>query len=220
MGPLPGGPDSFSKALSMKRFRFTLLAVCLLLLYLGWNDVSLHLRNPSPLDIEIAELERSGAPREWLHVTEGVLDLEEAISTSGSVDVEALLVPLKSSPRDEKFRVLVETRNPRLMEHFRAYHFKQDSVFAKERYLREHAADFHASRDVTGMVVGGLIASGNRDKLMQLARDVGMDVADDVIFVSEGKAPPGYRGFFFLAVGLLGMVKVLRMWRKPERREA
>ena len=200
----------------MKRFRFTLLAICLVLLYLGWSDASLNLRNPSPLTVETSELERSDAPREWLHVTGGVQDLEEAISTSGSVEIEALLVPLKSSPRAENFRVLVETRNPRLIDHFRAYHFKHDSVFAKENYLREHEAEFHARRDITGMLVGGLVASGNRDKLMQLAKDVGMEVADDVIFISEGKEPPGYRGFFFLAVGLLGMVKVLLMW-KPKQ---
>jgi hypothetical protein len=200
----------------MKRFRFTLLAVCLLLLYLGWNDVSLFLRNPSPLPIEISELERSGAPREWLHVTRGIQNLEESISTSGSVDIDALLVPLKSSPGDDNIRVLVETRNSRLLEHFRAYHLKQDSAFAKEKYLREHAADFNAPRDVTGMVAGGLVASGNRDKLMQLAKDVGMDVAHDVIFISEGKEPPRYRGFFYLAVGLLGLIKVLLTWKKPK----
>ena len=32
----------------MKRFRFTLLAICLVLLYLGWIDVALFLRNPAP----------------------------------------------------------------------------------------------------------------------------------------------------------------------------
>lgn len=203
----------------MKRFRFTLLAVCLVLLYLGWNDVSLYLRNPSPAAIEISELERNGAPREWLHVTEGIQDLQQAISTSGSIDIEALLVPLKSSPNDDDFRVLLETRNTRLMEHFRAYHFGQDSVFAKEKYLREHEEDFHARRDITGMVVGGLVASANRDKLMQLSRDVGMNVADDVIFISEGKEPPRYRGFFFMAVGILGLIKVLLLWKKSKPAE-
>lgn len=200
----------------MKRFRFTLLAVCLLLLFLGWNDVSLTLRNPSPLSIDIAELERNGAPREWLHVTGGIQDLEEAISTSGSVEVDALLVPLKSTSESETFRVLVETRHPALLEHFKAYHFQQDSVFAKERYLQEHRADFHARRDLTGMLVGGLIAGANRDKLMQLSREIGLEVVDDVVFVSEGKEPTRYRGFFFLGVGLLGLVKVLLMWRKPQ----
>jgi hypothetical protein len=217
-GAASGRPRFFSKVLPMKRFRFTLLAVCLLLLYLGWNDVSLYLRNPSPLTIEVSELERSGAPREWLHVTDGIQDLEEAISTSGSVDIDALLIPLKSSTREDDVRVLLETRHPALMEHFKAYHFKQDSAFAKEKYLRKHAADFHSARDVTGMIAGGLVASGNRDKLMQLAKDVGMDAADDVIFISEGKEPSRYRGFFFLAVGLLGLVKVLLRWRKSGMR--
>lgn len=201
----------------MKRFRFTLLAVCLLLTYLGWNDVSLFLRNRAPQTVAIAELEKSGAQREWLHVAGGFQDLEQAISTSGTVEIEALLVPLKSSADGQDLHVLVETRDPHLMELFKAYHFKQDSAFAKEKYLREHRPDFHARRDITGMVAGGLVSRGNHDKLMQLAKEVGMDVADDVIFISEGKEPPRYRGFFFLVVGLAGLVKVLRMWQKPKQ---
>jgi hypothetical protein len=200
----------------MKRFRFTLLAVCLVLVYLGWNDVSLFLRNRAPRTVAIAELEKSGAQLEWLHIAGGYQDLEQAISTSGTVEIEALLVPLSSSAGGREFHVLVETRDPRLLESFKAYHFKQDSAFAKEKFLREHESEFHARRDISGMVAGGLVASGNRDKLMQLAREVGMEVADDVIFVSEGKEPPRWRGFFFLAVGLAGLVKVLLMWRKPK----
>jgi len=200
----------------MKRFRFTLLAVCLLLIYLGWNDVSLFLRNRAPQTVAIADLEKSGAPGEWLHVTGGYQDLEQAISTSGTVEIEALLVPLESSAGEQEMHVLVETRDPHLMELFNAYNFKQDSAFAKEKYLREHRPEFHARRDITGMVAGGLVSRGNRDKLMQLAREVGMVVADDVIFVSEGKEPPRWRGFFFLAMGLAGLVKVLLMVRKKD----
>ena len=80
----------------MKRFRFTLLAICLLLLWLGWNDLSLLLRNPKPQTIGLEELVRTGPPRDWLHVTGGYQDLTEAISTSGSVDLDAFLVPLKT----------------------------------------------------------------------------------------------------------------------------
>jgi len=198
----------------MKRFRFTLIAICVVLLYLGWTDASLFLRNRAPLTVTIAKLAREGAPREWLHVTGGRLDLEEAISTSGSVDVDALLVPLRPASAGEKIPVLVETRDPRLMELFITYNFKQDSAFAKEDYLQQHREEFHPSRDVTGMVVGGLVASGNRDKLMQLAKELKMDVDENVVFLSEGKEPPKFRGFIFLAVGLVGLGKVLLGGRK------
>lgn len=198
----------------MKRFRFTLIAVCLVLLYLGWSDASLFLRNQTPETVPAAELTAKGAPREWLHVVGGHLDLEQAISTSGSVDVDALLVPLRPTRDGDEIPILVETRDPRLMELFTTYHFKQDSAFAKERYLDEHRTAFHPRRDVIGMVVGGLIASGNRDKMMQLAEKLEMAVPEDVIFLSEGKEPPRYRGFFFLAVGLLGLGKILLGWRR------
>jgi hypothetical protein len=199
----------------MKRFRFTLLAICLVLLYLGWIDVTLLLRNPSPASVSIEELERGNVPREWLHVTGGHQNLLEAISTSGSVELESFLVPLKSTPEEASFHVLVETRNPRILELLAAYHFQLDSVEAKEDYLKEHAAEFQGQRDVTGTVVSGLVASGNRDKLMKLAREVGMQVPPDVLFLSEGKEPGRWRGFFYLGIGLLGLIKVLTLWKKP-----
>jgi hypothetical protein len=199
----------------MKRFRFTLLAICLVLLYLGWTDVTLLLRNPSPATVSIEELERGNVPREWLHVTGGHQNLLEAISTSGSVELESFLVPLKSTPELAAFHVLVETRNPRILDLLATYHFQLDSSTAKEAFLKEHAAEFQGERAVTGMVISGLIASGNRDKLMKLAKEVGMQVPPDVLFLSEGKEPGRWRGFFFLGVGVLGLLKVLMLWKKP-----
>jgi hypothetical protein len=173
------------------------------------------LRNPTPAAASIGELEKGNVPREWLHVSGGHQNLLEAISTSGSVELDAFLIPLKSSPQEESFHVLVETRNPRILELLSTYHFQLESAEAKENYLKEHAAEFQGQREVTGMVVSGLIASGNRDKLMKLAREVGMQVPPDVLFLSEGKEPGRWRGFFFLGVGLLGLIKVLMLWKKP-----
>jgi hypothetical protein len=199
----------------MKRFRFTLLAICLVLLYLGWTDIDILLRNPSPATVSIEELEKGNVPREWLHVTGGHLNLLEAISTSGSIELDAFLVPLKSSPEAETFHVLVETRDPRVQELLATYHFNLETAAEKEAYLKANAAEFQGQREVTGMVVTGLIASGNRDKLMKLAKEVGLQVPPDVIFLSEGKEPGRWRGFFFLGVGLLGLIKVLMLWKKP-----
>lgn len=204
----------------MKRFRFTLLAICLVLLWLGWNDIALFLRNPSPAAVSIEELEAGNVPREWLHVTGGHQNLLEAISTSGSVELDAFLVPLRSSPGEASFHVLVETRSPRILELLATYHFQLDSAEAKEAYLREHAAEFRGKRDVTGMVAGGLIASGNRDKLMKLAKEVGIEVPADVLFLSEGKEPGRWRGFFFLGVGALGILRVLTGWRQEHKKAA
>ncbi|ALC17772.1 hypothetical protein DSOUD_3046 [Desulfuromonas soudanensis] len=206
----------------MKRFRFTLLAICLVLLFLGWNDISLFLRNRAPETIAVTALEQNGAPREWLHVTGGTLDLLEAISTSGSIELEALLIPLKSDPQAGDFRVLVETREPGLIKLFRTYHFKLDSEEAQERYLDEHRSEFFPRQDVSGTLVTGLIATGNRDKLMTLAKDVGMQVTDDVIFIAEGKEPARIRGFIFFALALAGLVKFAAMGKRnsPPQGEA
>ncbi len=200
----------------MKRFRFTLLAICLLLLWLGWNDLSLLLRNPQPQTVSLQELVRTGPPRDWLQVTGGYQDLTEAISTSGSVDIDAFLVPLKTDPAAPSFQVLVETRDPKIIDLLKTYYFKLDSPQAQQQYLAEHAADFHARRDVTGMLISGLVASGNRDKLMTLAKQLGMDVPENVIFISEGEKPGTWRGLLFVALSLAGLVKFALMGKKKD----
>jgi hypothetical protein len=59
------------------------------------------------------------------------------------------------------------------------------------------------------MLVAGLIARGNQQKLIDLAKETDLYIADDVIFLSEGKEPDEWRGGFFTLVGLLGLFKVL-----------
>lgn len=202
----------------MKRFRFTLLAVCLFLLWLGWTDVDIYLRNSSPASLSIEQLFQTGAPREWLQVKGGYQDLDRAISTSGSAELDVLLIPLLASPGQEQIRVLVETRNERAMELFKSFHFKTDSVFEKEAFRTEHLEEFQAQRDITGMVITGMIASGNRDKLLTLAKQTDLNVSEDVIFLSEGKEPERLRGGFFLGTGLLGLAGLI--WRLKKGKQA
>ena len=200
----------------MKRFRFTLIAVCLVLLYLGGSDLLLWFNNQSAQTLSISQLEESGAPQEWLNVTAGYMDLDRAISTSGSVEMEALLVPLVTHPDQQRIRVMVETRDPGLLQLFEDYHFFTDTIPEKQAFRNKHAEKFRGQRDVTGMLVAGLIARGNQQKLLKLAKQTGLDIADDVIFLSEGKVPGKWRGVFFAVVGLLGLVRVLT--GKRERR--
>ena len=200
----------------MKRFRFTLIAVCLVLLYLGGSDLLLWFNNQSAQTVSISQLEESGAPQEWLNVKAGYMDLDRAISTSGSVEMEALLIPLVTHPDQQRIRVMVETRSTDLLQLFKEYHFFTDTIPEKQAFRNKHAEEFRGQRDVTGMLVDGLIARGNQQKLLTLAKQTGLDIADDVIFLSEGKVPGKWRGVFFTVVGLLGLVRVLT--GKRERR--
>jgi len=201
----------------MKRFRFTLIAICLVLLYLGINDLLLWLNNQAPQAITISQLEESGASKEWLKIKAGYLDLDRAISTSGSVEMEALLIPLVTHPDQQRILVMVETRAPELLQIFQEYHFFTDTVPEKQAFRSKYAAAFKGQRDVTGMLIAGLIVRGNQQKLMKLAKQTGLDVANDVILLSEGKEPGKWRGVFFTVIGLLGLFKVLT--RKRERRQ-
>lgn len=199
----------------MKRYRVTLLVVCLVLLYLGGSDLNTLRRNLSPLSVPIAELESGEPTQEWMIIEGGYVDLLEAISTSGSVEVSAFLVPLKAAAGAEDYRVLVETRAPAIVDALRTYHFKLDSEFEQKRYVEEHRELFFGRRDVTGMTTGGLIGMRNRDQLARLERNYGIDLPDDVILFSEGKEPARVRGFFFTGIALLGLIKVFARWKKP-----
>jgi len=199
----------------MKRFRFTLIAICLVLLYLGVNDLLLWFGNQSPQSLTISQLEESGAPQEWLDVRAGYLDLDRAISTSGSVEMEALLVPLVAHPDQERILVLVETRDPNFLQLFKDYHFFTDTIPEKQAFRQKHAEIFKGRRDITGMLVAGLIARGNQQKLLKLAKQTGLDMAEDVIVLSEGKEPGKWRGGFFTVIGLLGMIRVFT-YKKQE----
>ena len=198
----------------MRRFRYTLIAVCLVLLFLGASDLLLWFNNQTPKVVSIDQLEHSGAPQEWLQVTEGYQDLDRAISTSGSLELEALLVPLVTHPDQEQIRVMVETRDPHQLKLFQDYHFFSDTIPEKQEFRRKHGAEFKGQREITGMLVAGLIARGNQQKLMKLAKETDLNIVDDVIFLSEGKEPDKLRGVFFTVVGLLGLFKVLT--RKKE----
>jgi hypothetical protein len=193
----------------MRRFRYTLIAVCLVLLFLGVTDLSLWFNNQDPQPVSIETLEQIGAPGEWLEVKAGYQDLDRAISTSGSLEMEALLVPLVAHPDQEQIHVMVETRNPHQLKLFQDYHFFTDTLPEKREFRRAHGAEFKGQRDITGMLVAGLIARGNRQKLIDLAKETDLNIADDVILLSEGKEPDKWRGLFFTVIGLLGLFKVL-----------
>ena len=192
----------------MRRFRYTLIAVCLVLLFLGGSDLQLWYNNQAPRPVSIDSLQRSGPPQEWLQVTAGYQDLDRAISTSGSVEMEALLIPLVAHPDQEQIRVMVETRNPHLLQLFKDYHFFTDTIPEKQAFRAGHDADFKGQREIVGMLVAGLISRGNQQKLVKLAKETDLNIADDVIFLSEGKEPGKWRGVFFTVMGLLGLFKV------------
>ena len=201
----------------MKRFRYTLIAVSLVLLLLGSHDLVLWWQNPSPTPIAIADLQASGAPSEWLRITGGFQDLDRAISTSGTIELEALLIPLLQSPGQDQIHVLVETHQPELLELFREYHFLTDTLPEKKALRERHKDLFKGPREVTGMMASGLVSKGNHQKLIKLAQQTGLNLSDDVLFLSEGKQPGKWRGLFFTVVGLLGLLKIFSgTGRSPE----
>lgn len=201
----------------MNRFRFTLLAFCLVLGFLGWNDLTTVMKNPVPATIHIQELQQSETIPDWLSITGGRFDLMEAISTSGRIELDALLIPLKSD-NDPSSTVLVETRRPQMLELFRTYHFNLDSPIEKKAFLEKQAHVLNAEVVVTGMTMSGRIAEGNRKKLLKLAKETNVSLTEETLLFTEGKQPSKYRGFFFTAMALLGLGRFIQLQRRKTSR--
>ena len=197
----------------MKRFRITLLAVCLLLTWLGYSDLQLHFRNKSPQMITISELEQHRPPREWLHVTEGYQNLLEAINMSGTMEIDAFLVPLRSDPGNQVISVWFETRDPQIVELLKTYYFKLDGDLQRNQFLKKNEDLIYARRDLVGMTADSMVASNNEAKLKELLSEMQLPIVENMVFISEGKEPIIYRGYFFAIVGVLGIIKIILSFR-------
>ncbi len=193
----------------MNRFRVTLIAVCLVLAWLAYKDISLYLRNPQPLTISIEELETlEKVPREWLAVSGGYPNFLQGINMTGSMDFEAFLVPLTSSPDSKNFRVWFETRDPDILEALTTYYFLLDSEAQRRTFLNDNDHIFSSQRQLTGMTAAELVANSNQKKLGSLLTEMGIEPSDTPIFISEAKKPTIWRGIFFAMMAFAGLLKL------------
>lgn len=206
----------------MNRYRITVLVVCLVLIVLAAGDFYTLHRNSEPQIIAWdATAGEISIDREWVTITGGTLMLEEAVSNSGELEIDALVIPLVRDIGEKTFRILIETRDPRLVEAFATYHLGLDSEAQKTDFLQKNISAFQMQRAVSGMVVvgafGGLMPNRDREIMYELAEATNMDLADNAVFVHEGKEPASpIRGVFFLLVGLAGIIKLIIVWRKNE----
>lgn len=199
----------------MKRFRVTIIAICLILSWLAYTDLSLLLRNPEPLNISITELEQAGAPREWLTIHDGYQDLLQAINMSGTMKVGSFLVPLKNSKDAEEFHIWVETRDPEIVKTLKKYYFMLETDTQQQNFLKENQDLFFAQKEVTGMTMGNLVADSNQQKLTQLLQKMHIPLSEKTIFISEGKKPAVWRGIFFMGVAIVGFIKLILSNKAP-----
>lgn len=196
----------------MKRFRFTFLAVCLLLTWLGSGDLILQLRNQQPMVVALENMPSEPLPQEWYTLTGGHLDLQQAINMTGTIEIDAFLVPLVMQ-QGASPRIWVETREPQLITLLTHYYFKLDQPEQRTAYLTEHQDDFFPQRNITGMTADNLIANNNRAKLLELLSSMGINPPQDVVFISEGKTPNIWRGPAFLLIAALGVIRFI-LWHK------
>jgi len=203
----------------MKRFRVTLLVVCLVLGWLGFKDLSLYFRNPTPQTVNIEALARQGAPREWLKVEGGYRDLLQAINMSGTVEITSFLIPLKRSEKDDNLQIWFESRDPEILNVLKTYYFDLDTDGDRAEFIEKNRKLFMGRYDLSGMTVSSLVADSNRGKLKELLAKMNIPVSEQVVFISEGKVPSNLRGIFFVAMALLGLGKFLYDFLKKSGKE-
>ena len=203
----------------MKRFRVTLLAVCLMLSWLGYSDLSLLLRNSEPQQLTISELEAQGPGREWISVSGGYQDLLQAINMSGTMEIDSFLVPLKSSPDSQEISVWFETRDPKIVQPLKTWYFKLNTDEERQQFLTNNQEFFTAQRNINGMTADSGIADSNQGKLKELLEEMNLPVSDNVTFISEGKQPESLRGIFFAAFALCGLLKLAYDLRSGSKKQ-
>lgn len=195
--------------MNMNRFRVTLITICLVLAWLAYKDISLYLRNPQPLEISIGELETlENAPREWLAVSGGYPVFLQGINMTGSMDFEAFLVPLASSPDSSNYRVWFETRDPDILKALTTYYFLLDTEAQRLAFLNDNDHIFSGQRQLTGMTAAELVANSNQKKLVSLLEEMGIESSGTPIFISEEKEPTVWRGIFFAIIAFAGLLKL------------
>lgn len=203
----------------MKRFRITILAICLILAWLGYSDISLLLRNRQPQLISINQLEQNGAPREWLQITGGKQDLLQAINMSGSMNIDSFLVPLKTDSESGTMKVWFETRNPQIIDTLKTYYFNLETDRQRTDFIKQNNHLFMAERTITGMTAENLVASSNQSKLVKLLKEMNIPVSEETIFISEGKSPIVWRGLFYSAIAIIGMIKIFTSFASPGKQK-
>lgn len=201
----------------MKRFRFTFLAICMLLTWLGIGDLVLQLRNPEPLPVELATLAPGQPQQEWLSISGGYLDLLQGINMSGTIEIDSFLIPLVEDRNVGTPRVWVETREPAIISLLTTYYFKLDDDQKRTTYLEAHRDEFFPEATITGMTVNNLIADANQSKLLELLTSMGIETGEDILFISEGKEPNRLRGPGFLLLSIIGLFKFI-FWSKGSNR--
>ncbi len=206
----------------MNRYRVTVLVICAILLVLAVGDFYTLKRNSEP-QVIAWDMKTGGLDpdREWVTITGGTLMLEEAVSNSGELEIDALVVPLVRDIDEKKFHVLVETRDPKLVEAFTKYHLGLDSDAEKAEFLEQNIDTFRMQKTIKGMVVvgafGGLMPNRDQETMREVAKATNMDLAEDVVFIHEGNEPASpFRAIFFLVMAIAGVIKVIIISRQAK----
>lgn len=208
----------------MKRFRVTITAVCLLLCYLGYTKISFFLRNQ---ELQQTAFSSDGTDikwdREWVQIKGGYLLLEEALPDDfeNRLNPDAIIIPLVANVSDDEFQVFVETKDKKLIERYKNY---SDFGFVAEneraKYIEENPDLFKIRKDIKGIIKTGYAGDKNLKTIKDGAKEAGIKLTKGAFFIEETAEPPSIiGGVFMVVIAILGLIKVMFLWKKetPEK---
>ena len=89
----------------------------------------------------------------------------------------------------------------------------------QQAFLQDNQHLFSGQRQLTGMTANNLVADSNLKKLTELLTSMNIPVTENTIFISQGKQPVVWRGMFFFGIAIIGLIKVLLSFKKPNREQ-
>ncbi len=92
---------------------FICILICLILCWIGYQDLLLFMKNQTPATIALAELEQNGAPQAWLEITS--LDTSKEQLVPVSQEQQTFMLPL-ASPAGKAPRIWLIGQKSRLPE--------------------------------------------------------------------------------------------------------
>lgn len=168
----------------------------------GLHEIGEAREFQKPVPITVKELVRRKPSHGWFRITDGVLDVEDAVweETLSSKTLKRVFAPVfgATGPRNKSASIIVETKDPAVLERVEEKRSGLSTVPADTAEARVH---YWMQRPVEGRVPGF-----NRQSI--IARRMGVAglawrLTPEYVYIAEGEAPSVAAGWGFIGLGLV-----------------
>lgn len=199
------------------RIGFFVPLVAIVMLVGGGQMAYTGLANRKPQDVEMSSLVQSKPSAKWLNIKGGELDVINAAYSSafGVGDASTIHVPLVlagDESAEKKIHVLVETKDPELVELVNQIkdleNNSEDQIMS---FMIKNRDKLRKSRPVNGLVKFGMESGKEERKIKEMYPNL----AADVILLKEGERPDAMVGILIFTAGIILSVFIIKSLLKP-----